>query len=120
MKKARTARSGRRRSQGRREDRRKRHVKFWRRYLRLTRAGVLALRAFELIRQEEQDDSFRQVIAEIIDSLREGRQISRALAAHESEFSRWELELIRTAEKRGAWDEVLQELCDGLEDGTFD
>jgi type II secretory pathway component PulF len=29
------------------------------------------------------------------------------------------LELLRHAEKTGAWDEILEEIAGGLEDGTF-
>ena len=34
-------------------------------------------------------------------------------------FSASIFELIRAAEKRGAWDEILAEIVDGLDEGTF-
>jgi len=35
------------------------------------------------------------------------------------EFSPAVRELVKTAEKTGAWDDILQEIADGLQEGTF-
>lgn len=97
-----------------------RHEKFWRKYLRLTRAGIMVLRALDLARQEERNDEFRKVIEDIHGQVERGVTLSKAIQEHQPEFSLSEIEMIRTAEKRGAWDEVLEELADGLRDGTFE
>jgi type II secretory pathway component PulF len=97
-----------------------RHEKFWRKYLRLTRAGIMVLRALDIVGQEERDDAFRKVIGDIHARVERGVPLSKAILEHQPEFSLSEIEMIRTAEKRGAWDEVLEELADGLRDGTFE
>ena len=92
---------------------------FWRKYMRLTRAGVLSLRALEIIRQEESDAGFAEVIVAVLCRMESGASMSAALSERPSDFSVSEVELIKTAEKRGAWDEILAELADGLADGSF-
>ncbi len=98
---------------------RTRRSAFWRKYMRLTRAGVLSLRALEIMRQEEDDVRFAAIVASILHRMEGGSSMSIALTAHPSEFSISEVEMIKTAEKRGAWDEILLELADGLADGSF-
>jgi type II secretory pathway component PulF len=98
---------------------RARHARLWRKYLRLTRGGVLTLRALEVVREEEPDEEFKEVISTIRAEIESGQIMSQALEKLCPEFSLSEIELIKAAEKRGAWDEVLQELADGLLDGTF-
>jgi len=46
--------------------------------------------------------------------------MSQALKKYPAEFSVSVVELIRVAEKSGAWDEILPEITDGLSEGTFD
>jgi type II secretory pathway component PulF len=94
--------------------------RFWKKYLRLTRAGVPALHALEILHDEEQDPAFRQVIARIQAGLQEGLLLSEAMAGTGDVFSLSSREMIRTAEKGGQWDLVLEELADGLLEGTFD
>lgn len=97
-----------------------RQGKFWRKYLRLTRAGVGTLRALEIIGEEEQDPDFKTVAVRLHDALEEGTLLSECLEAFPDRFSRSVRELIRTAEKEGHWDLVLEELSAGLLDGTFE
>ncbi len=94
-------------------------VRFWRKYLRLTRAGVLVTKALEIIALEETDEAFCNTVTAIQGEIANGVRMSDALAKFPDEFSVAQLELVKVAEKRGAWDEVLQELVDGLLDGTF-
>ena len=77
------------------------------------------VRALETVIAEEDDPSFREVLIELASGVKRGRMLSEALEAHGEVFSPSVRELIRTAEKTGAWDDILQEIADGLADGTF-
>ena len=46
--------------------------------------------------------------------------MSDAMKEQDNIFSPSILELIRTAEKTGAWDEILEEISSGLREGIFD
>ena len=92
---------------------------FWKRFLRLTRGRISTLHAMEIIRDEESDTSLKQTISSVIKTIEQGSSLSEALAKHPSEFSPFVAELIKSAEKSGAWDEILQEIANGLEEGTF-
>lgn len=94
--------------------------RFWKKYLRLTRAGVPALRAFEILHEEEQEAEFRKVIARLQAAMQEGLQLSEAMHGLGRVFSLSSIEMIRTAERGGQWDLAVEELADGLLEGTFD
>lgn len=96
-----------------------RHGRFWKKYLRLTRAGVGTLRALEVIQAEESDDDFRTLIGSLLQTLTEGQVLSHALGQHPEVFSLTVREMILTAERNGHWDLVIEELADGLLEGTF-
>ena len=95
-------------------------VRFWKKYLRLTRGLVPTLRTLEVIASEEKDESFRKVIESIHQSIDKGEDLSTALNKHPSVFSPSIQELVKMAEKSGAWDDILKEIVDGLADGTFE
>ena len=97
-----------------------RQARFWRKFLRLSRGRVAALRALEIIAMEEHDSDFKQVVSTMHDRIQGGATFGEALDDHASEFSLSVRELIKTAEKCGAWDEIVQETAQGLEEGTFD
>jgi type II secretory pathway component PulF len=101
----------------------KRHIRarFWRKLLRLTRGRVPILKALQVVEAEEKDGSFQQAVANIRRLLeQEEKSLSEALATEPRFFSLSVIELIRAAEKTGAWDEILAEIADGIEEGTFD
>jgi type IV pilus assembly protein PilC len=102
------------------EEKRQKHSRFWKKFLRLTRGRVPVLRALEVIAGEEQDVAFKTVISSVRSDMEHGVSMSEALKKHGSEFSLSVIELVRMAEKTGAWDEILQEITDGLSEGTFD
>lgn len=95
-------------------------ARFWRKLLRLTRGRVTILRALEIIAAEEQAPDFRPTVLAVRQALESGRTLSEALGDRPEVFSQSVRELVRTAEKTGAWEEILQEIADGLQDGTFD
>lgn len=101
-------------------DKQQKHAKFWRKFLRMTRGRVPVLRALEVIAGEENDESFRTIICSIKDAMEKGTAMSQALQGHPSAFSASVVELVKMAEKSGAWDEILHEIVDGLSEGTFE
>ena len=101
-------------------EKQERLARFWKKYLRLTRGRVTALRALDLAAEEERDPGFRQVLRSIHSAVDQGTPLSEALKQHPGEFSPSITELVRTAEKTGAWDEILVEIAEGLQEGTFE
>jgi type IV pilus assembly protein PilC len=101
-------------------DKRLKWARFWRKFLRLTRGRVPVIRALDVIAREERDEADRALVVAVRDALERGDAMSEALARHPEVFSPAVIELARTAEKTGAWDEVVEEIAGGLEDGTFD
>lgn len=97
-----------------------RHARFWRKFMRLCRGRVAVLRALEIIAMEETDAAWKGVVSEIHDRMEKGAVLSEALAEHQSVFSLSVREMVRTAEKCGAWDEIMMEIAQGLEEGSFD
>jgi len=101
-------------------DKQERHVRFWKKFLRLTRGRVPVLRALEVISLEEKDEQFREVVLSIRGALEQGLTMSQVMQKQSSEFSPSVIELIKMAEKSGAWDEIIQEIVEGISEGTFD
>jgi type IV pilus assembly protein PilC len=101
-------------------ERQQRLARFWKKYLRLTRGRVTALRALHLAAEEEKDPAFKAALVAIHEKIESGTSFSDAIREHPADFSPSIVELVRTAEKSGAWDEILVEIADGLADGTFD
>ena len=97
-----------------------RQGRFWRKFLRLTRAGVPVIRTLEVVGQEEENERFAKVIRALLEDVENGTALAAALTKFPSEFSPSVVEMIKTAEKRGAWDEVVEELSEGLLEGTFE
>lgn len=103
------------------EDNRHARARFWRKLLRLTRGRVPIIKALQVVAAEEHDSSFQKALEKIRRLLEdEEKSLSEALAAEPVFFSSSVIELIRAAEKTGAWDEILTEIADGIEEGTFD
>jgi len=101
-------------------EKRRRHVKFWRKFLRLTRGRVPVLKALEVIAGEEKNASFVKVIGSIRLAMEQGIPMSQPLKKYSSEFSPSVVELVKMAEKSGEWDDIVQEIADGLVEETFD
>jgi type II secretory pathway component PulF len=97
-----------------------RQARFWRRLLRLTRGRVPVLRALEVIIEEETHAELEAVIRALLDAMEQGATFREAVEKHPAVFSPSVRELVATAERSGAWDDILLEIADGLEEGTFD
>ena len=92
---------------------------FWLKYLRLTRGRVGILRALEIMAEEELDEAFKAVVREIHDDLKKGLLFREAIEKHPGEFSLSVREMVKAAEKSGAWDDVIPEIVAGLKEGVF-
>ena len=92
---------------------------FWKKFLRLTRGRITALHTLEIISEEESEPALKKVIYSIYKDMDNGDTLSEAIKKHPSDFSSSVVELIKAAEKTGAWDEILREITDGLNEGTF-
>lgn len=97
----------------------RRYARFWKKFWLLTRGRLDVLRAMDVIVEEEADPQFREVLARVRSTLREGEPLSEALNLQPDVFSRAVRELVRSAERTGAWDEILPLVAEGLSDGTF-
>jgi type II secretory pathway component PulF len=91
----------------------------WRKFMRLTRGRVPALRALEVISDEETDTEIKALVSHLGENMETGVTLSEAAEKYGKLISPSVLELLRHAEKTGAWDEILEEIAGGLEDGTF-
>lgn len=99
---------------------RERHAHFWKKLLRLTRGRVTVLRALEIIEHEEPHIQWREKIRRLRTEMDTGSGLSDAVHSQPEVFSLSVRELVRAAERSGAWDEIMQEIAEGLRDGTFD
>lgn len=95
-------------------------ARFWKKLQKLTRGRIDIFHAMEIIVEEERDPDFRSALEAVNSKLREGNQLSLAMEAASDRFSKSVRELVRSAEKTGAWDEILPIIAQGLEDDTFD
>ena len=94
-------------------------ITFWKRFLRLTRGRIPVLQAIKTIMNEENNPSFKKTLSSVRESIEKGSSLSEILVKYPPFFSPFVVELIKSAEKTGSWDEILQEIIDGLEDGIF-
>ena len=101
-------------------DKQQQRARFWKKFLRLTRGRVTVLKALDIAVQEERDTEFKEIIRSVKAGVDGGRELSQVLQEYPSYFSPSVVELVRTAENTGAWDEILSELAEGLSEGTFE
>jgi type II secretory pathway component PulF len=73
-----------------------------------------------VIAEEEADAEAKQTVQRLHDGIEEGASLSEAMDRCDGVFSLSARTLVRTAERTGAWEEILAELADGLADGTFE
>ncbi len=95
-------------------------AKFWKKIQKLTRGRIDILRAMEIAMAEERNSEFKAALERVYAEIREGSELSKAMEAAADHFSYSVRELIRSAEKTGAWDDILPLIAEGLEDNTFD
>lgn len=80
----------------------------------LTRAGVPIIESLVDLRDSLENPRFREVLADIIESVEGGRTLSQALASHGKIFDGVFVSLIRAGEETGNLSEVLRNLTETL------
>lgn len=88
---------------------------FSRQLAAFVRAGVPMLDAIDTLRGEMRSDRFREVLADIAESLRSGETFSGAVAAHGDVFPGFYVAILRSAEMTGQIDAVLDQLAAYIE-----
>lgn len=84
---------------------------FTRQLATLLQAGLPLLKALHILRNQEQNARFKQVISEICDQVESGNTLSDSLAQHPKVFDRLYVNMIRAGEAGGVLDTVLDRLA---------
>lgn len=80
----------------------------------LTRAGVPLLEGLADLRDSVDHPRFKEIVADLIDSIEGGAQLSQALSGHPRVFDPIFINLIKAGESTGKLPDVLKDLMDGL------
>jgi type II secretory pathway component PulF len=96
------------------------HAGFWRKFLLLTRGRLDVIRALDTIIDETGDVALQAAVERLREAVRSGCALGDAVDRQPDVFSRSVRELIKSADRTGAWDDILPIVAQGLEDGTFD
>ena len=81
----------------------------------LLESGIDIVTALELLREQASNRALRKVIGGVIDDLRAGHQLSRALSKHPHVFSPIYCKLIGVGEQSGDLETVLRQVADYME-----
>jgi type IV pilus assembly protein PilC len=82
------------------------------------KAGIPIMEALEVIVEETQHKMLRQILREVIDSLRAGDTFAAAASAHPEAFPNFYVGILESAELTGNLDGVLNQLADYIERDT--
>lgn len=80
----------------------------------LTLAGVPLLESLADLRDTMGDPGFRQIIANMIESIESGQRLSQAMASYPRVFESIHVSLVRAGEQTGQLPEVFKHICEGL------
>jgi type IV pilus assembly protein PilC len=80
----------------------------------LSRAGVPIIESLTDLRDSLDNPRFREVLADIIESVEGGKTLSQALGGHITVFDSVFISLIRAGEETGNLTNVLHDLCESL------
>jgi type IV pilus assembly protein PilC len=79
------------------------------------RAGVPIMEALEVIVEETQHKMLKQILSDMVDSLRAGDTFAAAAAAHPEAFPNFYVGILESAELTGNLDSVLNQLADYID-----
>jgi type IV pilus assembly protein PilC len=79
------------------------------------RAGIPIMEALEVIVEETQNKMLKQILNEMVDSLRAGDTFAAAAAAHPEAFPSFYVGILESAELTGNLDNVLNQLADYID-----
>lgn len=80
----------------------------------LTRAGVPLLESLADLRDTMNEPHFREIIANLIESIEGGKKLSQAMAQHPGAFDKIIISLTHTGEESGRLQEVFQHITESL------
>jgi type IV pilus assembly protein PilC len=90
-------------------------IHFSRQLSAFVKAGIPLTDALAIVESGTDNKRFKAVLAEVTESLRNGRTLSEALQSHASIFPPYYLGIIRSAEQTGQLDVVLAQLAQYME-----
>ncbi len=82
------------------------------------RAGIPIMEALEVITEETQNKLLKNILFEMVDSLRSGDTFAAAAAAHPEAFPNYYVGILESAELTGNLDKVLNQLADYIDRDT--
>ncbi|WP_258807466.1 type II secretion system F family protein [Pseudidiomarina sp. CB1] len=89
-------------------------IVFTRQMYSLTKAGIPLLRAIEGLAENSPKRRMRTVLADVVDQLERGRELSVALGAHPHVFPRLLVAVVHVGENTGQLEEAFEQLSDYL------
>ena len=85
---------------------------FTRQLASLAKSKVQLVKALEILSRESQNVKLKEIIADLRDEVKEGKQFSEALAKYPKYFSRVYINMIASGEKGGVLENILLRLVD--------
>jgi type IV pilus assembly protein PilC len=99
---------------GRRKIKRPELITFFFNLEQLTGAGVPLLESLADLRDTMNDPHFREIIANLVESIEGGKKLSQAMAQHPDAFDKIFISLTHAGEESGRLPEVFQHITDSL------
>jgi len=78
-------------------------------------AGIPLVNALDILAEQVENASFKQIISKIRDDVETGSSLSEALSKHETIFSKLFISMVRAGESSGMLDEILDRVATYLE-----
>ncbi|MCP5066758.1 MAG: type II secretion system F family protein [bacterium] len=88
---------------------------FCRQMHRLARAGVPIVRSITGLAESTRNPMFREVLTDMLEGLRSGRELSESLAQHSDVFSRLFISIVKIGENTGQLDDAFEQMGKYLE-----
>jgi len=88
---------------------------FTRQIASLVRSSVPILRALSLITQQTENKTLRYVVGDLSQQVKSGKMLSEAMAKYPKVFDNLYLSMVRSGEKSGALDEILERVAEHRE-----
>jgi type IV pilus assembly protein PilC len=101
-------------TKGRRKIKRPELITFFFNLEQLTGAGVPLLESLADLRDTMNDPHFREIIANLVESIEGGKKLSQAMAQHPDAFDKIFVSLTHAGEESGRLPEVFQHITDSL------
>jgi type IV pilus assembly protein PilC len=90
-------------------------VNFTRQLAIMLNAGLTLLDCFEILRKQTTKKSLLDIINDVEQNIREGKNFSDALKRHKNHFSNLYIALVKSGEASGKLNDILQRLAENLE-----